>query len=360
MAVTNLIEGQLAFLQHVHLYEEKHRGTHILQTRLLWKYEFLRCCFGCLPREELESLSREIAEIGGMNHRFTSWSVKTSKLLSAVLRHNSSVTLGKYLEASIEDLHTKTKLKCFDWEPKKFFAFLAANSKNRFSIWISPAALTFSRFFDWNFVIGIGAIQGHTRIPEEVSEEALGERLTIERCQQLGFIFHASHNSNYNSIRETGLSLDAVRFSGQSSRKAIHFVYAGGSVSPGAGTVIKYGSFMFYAQLDYVTYLQHGHELYLTSNGVVLSYKNVAPMYLTHHYQPPHEKDPGGLKYEQKQQGAGVGPSQDGGTSSASASASTAGSSPQREEPARGSNKREAPHRGGTHTRRCFSSEVDS
>ena len=37
MAVTNLIEGQLAFLQHVHLYEEKHRGTHILQTRLLWK-----------------------------------------------------------------------------------------------------------------------------------------------------------------------------------------------------------------------------------------------------------------------------------------------------------------------------------
>ena len=55
MAVTNRIEGQLAFLQHVHLYEEKHRGTHILQTRLLWTYEFLRCCFGCLPREELET-----------------------------------------------------------------------------------------------------------------------------------------------------------------------------------------------------------------------------------------------------------------------------------------------------------------
>ena len=181
MAVTNLIEGQLAFLQHVHLYEEKHRGTHILQTRLLWKYELLRCCFGCLPREELQGLSREIDEISGMNHRFTSWSVKTSKLLSAVLRHNSSVTLGKYLEASIEDLHTQTKLRCFDWEPKKFFAFLAANSKSRFSIWISPAALTFPRFYDWDFVIGIGAIQGHTRIPEVVSEEALGERLTIER-----------------------------------------------------------------------------------------------------------------------------------------------------------------------------------
>ena len=68
--------------------------------------------------------------------------------------------------------------------------------------------------------------------------------------------------------------------------------------------MIKYGNYMFYAQLDYVSYLQHGHELYLTSNGVVLAYKNIAPMYLTHHYRPPHEKDPGGLKYEQKQQGA--------------------------------------------------------
>ena len=110
-------------------------------------------------------------------------------------------------------------------------------------------ALTFSRFFDWDFAIGIGAIQGHTRIPEGVSEEALGEKLTIERCEQLGFIFHASHNSNYNSIREIGLLLEAVRHSGQSSRLAIHFVYAGGSISPGPGTVIKYGScsYMFYA-----------------------------------------------------------------------------------------------------------------
>ena len=139
------------------------------------------------------------------------------------------------MEASIEDLQSHTRLRCFDWEPRKFFAFLAANSKGRFSIWVAPVALTFSGLFDWDFVIGIGAIQGHTRIPEGVSEEALGEKLTIERCEQLGFIFHDSHNSNYNSIRETGLSLSAVRHSGQSSRMAIHFVYAGGSISPGPG-----------------------------------------------------------------------------------------------------------------------------
>ena len=95
---------------------------------------------------------------------------------------------------------------------------------------------------------------------------------------------------------------------------------------------------MFYAQLDYVSYLQHGHELYLTSNGVVLAYKNIAPMYLTHHYRPPHEKDPGGLKYEQKQQGARASSSHGEAAPGASASASASGGSPQREEPAQGSN----------------------
>ena len=38
---------------------------------------------------------------------------------------------------------------------------------------------------------------------------------------------------------------------------------------------------IFYAQHDYNTFLEHGNELYLTANGVVLSYKDVAPMYLT-------------------------------------------------------------------------------
>ena len=102
--------------------------------------------------------------------------------------------------------------------------------------------------------------------------------------------------------------------------------------------MIKYGNYMFYAQLDYVSYLQHGHELYLTSNGVVLAYKNIAPMYLTHHYRPPHEKDPGGLKYEQKQQGARASSSHEEAAPGASASASASGGSPQEEEPARGSN----------------------
>ena len=98
-----------------------------------------------------------------------------------------------------------------------------ANSKGRFSLWVAPKALVFDRFFDWDFDISVGAIQGHSRVPGEVAEEALGKRLTAERCR----------------------------------------------------------NYMFYAKLDYESFLNHGHELYLTSNGVVLSYVDTAPMYPT-------------------------------------------------------------------------------
>ena len=106
--------------------------------------------------------------------------------------------------------------------------------------------MVFDRFFDWDFDISVGVIS---------VDEALGERLTAERCGQLGQIFHASHNSNYESIREHGLLLAAVRSSGQRHCQASHFVYAGGEASPGPGTVIKCGSFMFYAKLDYESFL---------------------------------------------------------------------------------------------------------
>eukprot|EP00439_Symbiodinium_sp_Y106_P055701 s4604_g7.t1 len=64
-------------------------------------------------------------------------------------------------------------------------------------------------------------------------------------------IFHATDNANYEGIRERGLVLEA---------------YAGGVTSPGPGTVVKYGPYVFYCNLDYESYLNHGHEL--TASGV--------------------------------------------------------------------------------------------
>ena len=59
-AVTEILEGQLAFLSHVRRYEEKHPGCHILQQNLVWKYDFLRCFLGCLDEAELSTVAAEI------------------------------------------------------------------------------------------------------------------------------------------------------------------------------------------------------------------------------------------------------------------------------------------------------------
>ena len=329
-AVTEILEGQLAFLSHVRLYEEKHPGCHILQQNLVWKYEFLRCFLGCLDESEAElsTVAAEIRDVSHLSFNHGSWAVKTSKNMSRILRHDDRTVLGKYMEFSLEGFQ-RTGVKPYDWHPRKFFfSFLMANSKGRFNIWVAPVALTFGRFFDWDFHISISATQGHTRVPEQVSEISLGERLSIERCRKLGMIFHATDNANYEGIRERGLVLEATRASWQRHRLAVHFVYAGGVTSPGPGTVVKYGPYVFYCNLDYESYLNHGHELYLTDNGVVLSYESIAPMYLTFHYRPPHEKDPGGLRHEREQNAAGVGSSHEEGTS-ATASASASGGSPQ-------------------------------
>ena len=303
-AVTEVLEGQLAFLSHVRRYEEQYPGCHILQQNLVWKYDFLRCFLGCLEEAELSTVAAEIRDVSHLSFNHGSWAVKTSKNMSRILRHDDRTVLGKYMEFSLEGFQ-RTSVKPFDWHPRKFFSFLMANSKGRFNIWVAPVALTFDRFFDWDFHISISATQGHTRVPEQVSEISRGERLSIERCRKLGMIFHATDNANYEGIRERGLVLEATRASWQKHRLAVHFVYAGGVTSPGPGTVVKYGPYVFYCNLDYENYLNHGHELYLTDNGVVLAYQSIAPMYLTFHYRPPHEKDPGGLRHEKEQNARG-------------------------------------------------------
>ena len=152
----------------------------------------------------------------------------------------------------------------------------------------------------------------------------------------MGYIFHAAENANYESIKSDGLLIRATRKGWQKHRVVIHLTYAGGTESPGPGTVIRYGANVFYAKLDIDTFFNHGHDLFLTDNGVVLCYEDIAPMYLTFHGRPPHEQDPGGLKHEEKQSAAGVSSSFEEETPSAAADSSEAtGGSPSGEVPAR-------------------------
>ena len=101
-AVNDLIEGQLAFLHHVRTYEAAHPGTRFLQKNLCWKIEFLNCCLGSLPKEQLDEISSEISEVVRLGGTPNSWAVRSSKTMSRALRHELGQKLGKYLEASME------------------------------------------------------------------------------------------------------------------------------------------------------------------------------------------------------------------------------------------------------------------
>ena len=89
----------------------------------------------------------------------------------------------------MEQLDKNMSLRPFNWEPRKFFAFLMANSKGRFQTWIAPVACSFKRFLDWDFTIGISAIQGHSRMPEQVSTVAQGEKTHLGQSSRVGPYF---------------------------------------------------------------------------------------------------------------------------------------------------------------------------
>ncbi|CAE7792897.1 unnamed protein product [Symbiodinium sp. KB8] len=93
--------------------------------------------------------------------------------------------------------------------------------------------------FDWNACKFFVMANSKDRFQVWLSPEAL----VFDRRRQLGYFFHASDNSNYEPIRNYG-----------------------------PGTVIKYGSYVFYAKLGVESFFAHGHELH----------------------------DPGGLRYEKK------------------------------------------------------------
>ena len=180
--MTKLLEGQLAFLSHIPLYEQNHPGTHLLQRNLIWKYEFLCCFLGRLSVESLDELAREIHEVAYLRHDHGSWAVRQSKALSGILRHNERTQLGTYMDVSLEDLQRlKTR------PLRSSFSFLMANSKGRFKNWVwSSIASSIG-----TSTLGSVPSRDTAGCLNRFSEAAMGERLTLERCHQLGMIFHA-------------------------------------------------------------------------------------------------------------------------------------------------------------------------
>ena len=94
---------------------------------LVWKYEFLCCCLGCLSKEGLQEVTRDIDEISNMRGRQNCWAIR-SKAFCGLLRHNQRLRLGWYVDASPGQIQD-SDVRPFDWVSMKFFSFLMANSK---------------------------------------------------------------------------------------------------------------------------------------------------------------------------------------------------------------------------------------
>ena len=207
------------------------------------------------------------------------WQVKTSKRLIYLLRHNKDTNLGRYNDALFENIDKD--LQAFPWAPHKILGFLLGNTKSRFTVHVQLRRLDYDDVPSIDWCISLSAVQGHSRVSDVADPSTLGEPLTLDRCRALGYIFHATRNKNWESIKEQGLALGHTREQGQSSRVAIHMVYAGGSEAPRHGTQIQYGKYLFYCNVKFEELLDEGGALFLADNGVVLSYKMIPAKYYT-------------------------------------------------------------------------------
>ena len=104
----------------------------------------------------------------------------------------------------------------------------------------------------------------------------------MERCTSLGFTFHATHNKNWEGIKEKGLVLGQTAWPKLSRGDPPHLSWWI------AGTHVQYGRYIFYCNIKYEQFIKDGHKLYLTKRGmeqkVVMEHRSVE-RWLRSYYQ---------------------------------------------------------------------------
>ena len=300
-----ILEGQVALVHHIMAFEEANPAVHVLSPRQKWKATFLAYFLGAVSQGQLTIMKQlgDEAYAASLADR-NCWQVRTSKRLTYLLRHSKQTSLGRHNDALFENIDRD--LQAFRWAPHKILGFLLGNTNSRFTVHVQLRRLHYDDVPSIDWYISLSAVQGHSRVSDVADPSTLGEPLTLDRCRALGYIFHATHNKNWEGIRDKGLALGHTREEGQSSRLAIHMVYAGGSEAPKHGTHIQYGRYIFYYNVKYEELLHEGGALFLADNGVVLSYNTIPAKYLTFHTRPPHEKDPAGRQWERRAREEGV------------------------------------------------------
>ena len=252
LSYPSVLVGQVSLMQRI-VHWQKHfmkegETDFALSTFQHWEYSLVKIAVGCVTDQLFLNYSRQISDCARQQRQQEkqSQSYKLSKLRSAILRHNHVADLDSTLHLSLHQLAAfitpGAKLRPYhDVDGASCLASLTCNDKARFIFNISPKKMIPQGIEDLGFHIKVRAVQGHSSLPRDYDPSALGVLLDIKACSDMGYIFHASSNVNYDSINSYGLVLSPFSHGlGQErGRVGVRFVYAGGVTPPRHGTVIR-------------------------------------------------------------------------------------------------------------------------
>ena len=226
---------------------------YALTTFQHWEYSLVKVALGCVTDRLFLSYSRQYRSRQQRQQERHSQSYKLSRLRSSILRHSHVADLDSSLHLSLHQLAAfidpGSRLRPYhDVDAVSYLASLTCNDKARFIFNIFPKKLIPAGVEDLGFHIKVRAVQGHSSLPRNYDPSALGELLDVKACSDMGYIFHASSNVNYDSIDAHGLVLSPYShgIGHEEGRVGVHFVYAGGVTQPRHGTVIRRGRDIHY------------------------------------------------------------------------------------------------------------------
>ena len=256
LSALEILEGQVAPVHHIMAFEEANPAVHVLSR----KATFLAYFLGAVHQGQLTIMKQlgdeaYAASLADQN----CWQVRTSKGLIYLLRHNKETSLGRRNDALMENIDRE--LQAFRWAPHKILGFLLGNTKSRFTAHAQLRRLDYDDAPSIDWYISLSAVQGHSRVSDVADPSTLGEPLTLDRCRALGYVFHATHNRNWEGIRDQGLALGHTREEGQYSMLGARRRRSMGRTCSTASTS--------YCHVKYEELLDEGGARFLADNGVL-------------------------------------------------------------------------------------------
>ena len=250
-----------------------------------WQAEFIRFMMGFVSQGEEDWFDKK-ADTYAADMRHGSQLKNFSKNFTSILRLKQGSqwmfdARGTVELATLFDRLRQRPMSDQEMTGAKFAAFLHANEKSRFMIdiylkdlWIPDAVPP-----ETPFEIRMGCVQGHTSLQQD--PRLTHHALTKVEAGCLGWIFHVTDLKFANSIDRNGL---------YKTRDAVHFMYhndnGAGYIAMSSGTKAprEYKNPVYFVLNP--EFLEEG-DLFLTRNGVVLTYQQVPAKYLIRREQLP-------------------------------------------------------------------------